>query len=71
MSFYRWLWGLWLFALGASQISVGILEGTAGDIYVAGATSLLSWTHGVTLAGGLVGAAVYWVWMPEGELVGS
>ena len=68
VSFYRWLWGLWVFALGTSKISVGVLEGTAGDMYVAGATDLLSWTHGVTLVGGLAGAAIYWVWMPEREL---
>ena len=71
VSFYRWLWGLWLFALGVSQISVGVLEGTAGDVYVAGATDMLSWTHGVTLASGLAGAAIYWVWMPERELIGN
>ena len=59
VSFYRWLVGLWVFALGTSQICVGVLEGTAGDVYVAGATNLLSWTHGVTLADGLVGAAIY------------
>jgi len=64
-SFYRWLWGLWLIALGVSQISVGVLEGVARDVYVAGGTDLLSWTHGVTLAGGLIGAAIYWIWMPN------
>lgn len=74
VSFYRWLVGLWMFALGTSQISLGVLEGMAADAYVAGATDLLSWTHGVTLAGGLAGAAVYWVCMPEGlsqESVGA
>ncbi len=65
-SLFRWLVGLWMFALGTSQICVGILEGMATDVYVAGATNLLSWTHGVTLAGGLIGAAVYWVWLKDG-----
>jgi hypothetical protein len=68
-SFFRWLVGLWMFALGVSQISVGLIEGTASEVYVAGATNLLSWTHGVTLAGGLIGAAIYWVWMPQRELM--
>ena len=67
VAFYRWLVGMWIFALGASQISLGVLEGTAGDVYVAGATDLLSWTHGVTLAGGFVGAAVYWIKVPLRE----
>lgn len=66
VSFYRWLWGLWLFALGTSQICVGVLEGFANDTYLAGALDLFSWANGMMLAGGLLGSAIYMIWSPEG-----
>jgi hypothetical protein len=66
VSFFRWLAGLWTFTCGASQISLGVLEGFANDTYLAGAVDLFSWANGVMLAGGLLGSAVYMVWSPEG-----
>jgi hypothetical protein len=65
-SFFRWLVGLWAFTWGASQISLGVLEGFANDIYLAGAVDLFSWANGVMLAGGLLGVSIYLVWSPEG-----
>ncbi len=65
-SFFQWMAGLWMFTWGASQISVGFLEGFANDIYLTGATDLFSWANGVMLAMGLIGTAVYMVWSPEG-----
>ena len=65
-SFLRWLAGLWMLTCGASQLSVGFLEGLANDAYLASATDLFSWASLVMLAGGLLGAVIYMIWSPEG-----
>jgi hypothetical protein len=61
---YRWLLGLYMATLGFWHLSQGILEGAFHDMYITGATNIFSLSNCVGYASGVLGLALYWIFMP-------
>jgi len=60
-----WFLGSLMAIFGFWQLSQGILEGAFHEMYVSGATNLLSLSSCIGFASGLLGMAVcYWVFVP-------
>ena len=63
-SLHRWLLGLYIATFGFWHLSQGILEGVFHDMYIAGAADIFSLSNCVGYAFGVLGMALYWVFMP-------
>ncbi len=65
-SLYRWFLGLYLVTFGSWQVCQGILEGAFHQAYISNAAYLLlSPTHYIGYASGLIAMALYWMLMPK------